>query len=142
MAGCPRVAGRSERRVFAGGPEREFVEVALPDHRDAGGSESREHRRIGRRAVPGADLGCGGGRLALHVDQVFDGQRNAVQYPEVLTVSDFAVRLAGLMTRLVSQDGDEGIDLVVSPSDRLETLLDEVFGGHASVADGDRKRSD
>ena len=65
-----------------------------------------------------------------------------MQHPEVLIVNDLSVRLAGSVARLVSQNGDEGIDLVVATSNRVETLVDEVFGGDASIADSDRDLSD
>lgn len=92
--------------------------------------------------MPDTDLGRRGGRLAFHINQVFDGQGNPVQYPQILVMSEFAVCSAGTLARLVSQNGDEGIDLVVAPKDRVKALLDQVLGGQTSISDTERKLSD
>ena len=59
-----------------------------------------------------------------------------------MVLGDLTVGLAGSVSRLVRQHRDEGVDLLVVSSDRVETLLDELLGARTSIADVNCKSVD
>ncbi len=121
--GSMRIAHRSEGGLLARRAERELVEVGLADDDRASGAKIGDGRRVRVR------LGRGQGRpcrrlCSSNVDQVLDGQRNAVQGPAVTTGPNLALGCPRLGQRQSVESLDESVDLWPGP-DLLQARLNQ-----------------
>ena len=94
-----------------GGAEGELVEVGLADEHRAGFTQAPRHHRIRGGDVLLPDQRPRGGRRALEIDQVLEGEWNAVQRPKAASAGDLLVGLTCPRERQVRGDRDEGVQL-------------------------------
>ncbi len=104
------VVNGSECRLVAGRPERQLVQIALPDDDGAGLAQPRHDQRIGIGDVSFAHPRRGCRRRALHVDEIFDGDRAAMQRASRTPLAHFLVQRLGRGHGLGLEDGDERVE--------------------------------
>ncbi len=76
------------------------------------------------------------GRCGAHsgcVEQVFQSDRNAVQWPTIVSCCDFGFGPARLIQRGVGGDGDEGIEDRIKPLNTVETFASQFERRQAAI---------
>ena len=91
------MTGGTEGGFLVGRAERELVEIGLPDQHGPGFPQGHDHRRVVAGDVPLAHAGRGGGRRPGDIDQVLDGDRDAVQRTAIASGRELAIGLARLL---------------------------------------------
>ena len=117
---APGVVGREVVRIARRDAARELVRIGFAEHDRAGGAQ------------PPDGLGVGGGDVFAKetrpvrrpqtggVAQVFDGDRNPVQWTATATVHELFGEAIGVATRLVGAHGDERLHAIVGGGDARE----------------------
>ena len=82
-------------------PERELVQIRLADDDHAGVAQVTDDGCVGARDVAFTYARSRGGRNPLDIDQVLDGDRNAMQDTAVAPLRELTVALGGVAPRLV-----------------------------------------
>jgi uncharacterized repeat protein (TIGR04138 family) len=109
------------------------MEVRLADEDCAVSTKHPDDGRIfGRRMIrPYFRRGCR--RKSGDVDEILDGNRNAVERTAVYAAGALGVGSACRRARARGVDDDEGIGARPMRIDRSEGFLEEAFGGHVSA---------
>jgi hypothetical protein len=90
------------------------MEVGLADKHGAGLAQASRDDGIGGGDVIAPHLRRGTGAHALLIDQVFEGQRNAVQRADSASGGDLFVGLPGLLECFIAGDGDKRVQLRIA----------------------------
>ena len=109
--GIVRVAHRTEGGVFARRAVRELVEVRLADDDRARLPQTGDRHRVGGRDVSLAHARRRRRRKAFDVDQILDGDRDAVQRTAVPSGGELTIGVLCLAPRLVRHHGNKGIQV-------------------------------
>src|SRR5262249_54895817 len=85
---------------------------------------------------PRRPAAAGGGRPVEDVEDVLDGDREAVQRPAPLAAAQLVGQAFGLGAGVVAVDEHPGADALLAAVDALQAPFDEVGGRERSLADG------
>ena len=88
----------------------QLVKVGLADDDGPGIAQARHDDSVGSRDVSGPDARCGGRRNTLHVDEILEGNRAAVQRTSRPALPQFFVERPRLFHGLSLEDRDERVE--------------------------------
>ena len=98
-------------------------------------AQGRDRRGVARRHMSFAHEGRRRRRLAGDVNQILDGNRDAVKRAAIAAGSEFAIGLARLSARRVGHHDDERVQARVVRVDAAKARVGHLFRGHFARAE-------
>ena len=123
-------------RIDADAGKGEFGHVGLGDNDRAAGAQGVHHRRVGLRrfALLGQHLGAGARDLAGDVEQILDGDDDAVEGPKRNAGAGARIGGVGGAARGLAIDGEAGARaLAAQVVDAHQRGVEPLAGGNGSV---------
>jgi hypothetical protein len=96
------------------------VHISLAHHHCSASSQALDYGGIAFRNVVSEELRSTSRSDTLRAENVFDSDRDAVQWAATLSVSQLTVSLLGLAFRQLSSDSDERFQLGIKRSDSAQ----------------------
>ena len=109
MRGGTGITCDSEIGAIAGRTVGELVRIGFSYQDGAGIAQLFNYVRITSRHIMRILLRSHCARNIFHIDQVFDGDRHAMQRPQHLAGDNIGLRLPGLLSRFLVYNRDVGI---------------------------------
>ena len=124
-----RVVHGPECRFIARRAQRELVKVGFAEDDGAGLAQPGHDSGVGVRHVPRPHARCSRRREPLHIDDVLDGNRSAVQRTARPPVPELFVECARLLHGVRLEDRDECVEGWVQPRDAVECFAHALHDG-------------
>src|SRR6267142_5348644 len=124
----PRIAGSASEKSVGFVSHQEFGSVCVSEEDGSSGFQSSDERGIPLRQVFFAQKRAGGSGPAGDVDTAFDGERDAVEWPDWISAQNGGLLEEGLDAGVVRVQMEEGIEFRLARFDALEMGVDDFDG--------------
>src|SRR4029453_17139111 len=120
----------AERGIFARGAKREFIEIGLADDHGTCVAKACDEGRIRGGNIPFTHTRGGRRRNTSDIDDVLDGDWDAVQRSTIAAGREIAVRGFRITLRFLCHDGDERVERRLEFVDTPKTGIGDLERGH------------